>query len=352
MASWPPLHVIGITHRKADLGLRERFARSPEDIAALLSGDGAADRTGVVLSTCNRFEVYWWGEADWAEWFLTLADRSGPPIPRAAVVRQRALPAVRHLFGVAAGLDSQVLGETEILGQVRRAWGLSRDLGATSRELDLIFAAAIAAGRRVRRETALGRHPASVGSVAVQEASAECKGLAGRMVVVVGAGEAARAVAAALLAAGARTHAVSRHVDRALALARSYPVVVEPWDQLDRLIAEADVMIAATSAPHAFLSTDRLLAAGGGRDQPLVLIDLGVPRNVDADARSLPGMKILDLDDLRNRGSGRLLELNPGLDAARLILERELVRLLVKLERWSAPVTEPGEPRARADSAG
>jgi glutamyl-tRNA reductase len=346
MPAWPPFQVVGITHRKADLGLRERFARSSRDIAGLLDD---TERAGVVLSTCNRFEVYWWGSQDWADWFFESA--GGVPIPRSAFLQDQGPPAIRHLFSVAAGLDSQILGETEILGQVRRAWGLARGVSSTSRELDLIFAGAISSGRRVRRETPLGRHPASLGSVAVEVAADECGGLAERNAVVIGAGEGARAVVAALNQAGIRPLVVSRHLERAQSLAQSHSVTVESWDRLDQLLARADLVFAATSAPHAFLSSDRLGPVSSRRGRPLLVMDLGVPRNVDAGARALPRLRVLDLDDLRARG-GRALELHPGLDAARLVLEREVTRLLSKLERWCAPLMEPDERPARVDSAG
>ena len=341
LPSWPPFNLIGITHRKADLALRERFARSPEAIAKLL---GETGRSGVVLSTCNRFEIYWWGSDGWSDWFL---EGTGT-VPRTALVRHESLAAVRHLFSVAAGLDSQVLGEHEILGQVRRAWGLSREQGATTRELDLVFASAIAAGRRVRRETVLGHHPASIGSVAVEAVQARSGGLRGRPVVVIGAGEAARGVVAALSEAGAQIRLVVRHRERALALAERYQAALEPWEMLDGAMAEAHVVIAATSAAHAFLAAERLRPLSRG----ITVVDLGVPRNVDPDARSIAGLTVLDLDDLQAGSRGRLPEIGPGIEAARMILEREISRLLGKLERWSAPVSEPESSPARADSAG
>jgi glutamyl-tRNA reductase len=348
MPAWPPLHVIGITHRKADLGLRERFARSAEEIGALLATAGDGGRTGVMLSTCNRFEVYWWGSAHWSDWFA----RQGHQVPRTALVELKGLSAIRHLFTVAAGLDSQILGETEILGQVRQAWRLAREVGATSRELDLVFAAALAAGRRVRRETSLGRHPASIGSVAVDTASPAVDGWAGRVALVIGAGEAARRVVATLVEREAEVHVLSRHAERAQAVGRALGVPAEPWESLDDRLAGADAVFTATSAPRAFLTRERLEMACVRRNRPLVVVDLGVPRNVAAEARSLAGVTILDLDDLRAHGSGALLDLAPALEAARLILERQAAQLLDKLVQWSGPATDSEANLARADSAG
>jgi glutamyl-tRNA reductase len=349
MPAWPPLHVIGITHRKADLGLRERFARSSEEIGALLTAAGDGGSTGVMLSTCNRFEVYWWGSAQWSDWFA----RQGHQVPRTALVELQGLSAIRHLFTVAAGLDSQILGETEILGQVRRAWRLAREVGATSRELDLVFAAALAAGRRVRRETSLGRHPASIGSVAVDTASQTVDGWAGRVALVIGAGEAARRVVATLVERDAEVHVLSRHAERAQTVGQALGVRAESWQSLDDWLADADAVFTATSAPRAFLTRERLEMACARRNRPpLVLVDLGVPRNVAAEARNLAGLTILDLDDLRAHGSGALLDLAPALEAARLILERQAALLLDKLDRWSGPATDSEDDLARADSAG
>ena len=341
LSPWPPFNLIGITHRKADLTLRERFARSPGEIAELLGDTG---RNGVVLSTCNRFEIYWWGSEGWSDWFLN----GTGSVPRTALVRHQSVAAVRHLFSVAAGLDSPVLGEHEILGQVRRAWGLSRDQGATTRELDLVFASAIAAGRRVRRETVLGHHPASIGSVAVEAVQLRSGSLKDRPVVVIGAGEAARGVVAALSEAGATIRLVVRHRERALALAERYQAELQPWEMLDWVMAETPVVIAATSAPHPFLAAERLQSLSPGS----TVVDLGVPRNVDPAARGIAGLTVLDLDDLQAGSRGRLPEIGPGIEAARIILERESSRLLGKLERWSTPVREPESSPARVDSAG
>src|SRR6185437_1571077 len=175
----------------------------PAELNVLLARERAAGRTALLLVTCNRFELYWSGTPDRESWFRELAAARGVRLTQ-ELVRFDGLAAVRHLFEVTAGLDSQVLGETEILGQVRRAYDAARAAGATSREMDAIFSAALACGRRVRRETLLGGHPASVSSSAVEVAAAECSGgLGTRRVVVLGAGEAAESVLRALHLHGA-----------------------------------------------------------------------------------------------------------------------------------------------------
>jgi glutamyl-tRNA reductase len=326
MLSWPPFRMIGLSHRQADLGLRERFSRSRAEIAALLTGEAGPARTGVPLSTCNRFEVYWWGRVDWPEWFLGSADRSGAPVNRPAVCELSGGAAVRHLIRVTAGLDSQVVGEREILGQVRRAWSLARECGATGRELDLVFAGAIAAARKVRREAALGRPLASVGSVAVEFAQADCGGtVAGRRVLVIGAGQAARAVLAELEGREAHVCVVTRRLARAAPLVEAYGVPVDSWEALDSRLAWAEVAFAATSAPSVILTEDLL-----GRAGALTVFDLGVPRNVALAARALPGVRVFDLDDL-DGASPEETGIRAALTAAEGSIDAMTARLLGKI---------------------
>ncbi len=332
MPTWPPLHLIGVTHRDADVRLRERLARTPLDLATRLRRPPGAAVGGVVLSTCNRFEVYWWGEASWDGWSHD-GDAWHEARTRGALLRRDAEAAIRHLFTVTAGLDAQVIGETEVLGQVRRAWLHARETGTSCREIDTTFAAALSAARRVHHETELGRRPPSVGAVAVAAAAGRVGGgLAGRIVVVIGAGQAARGVAAALDGRSARVHLVSRNADRAGLLARDYGLIPEPWESLDGLLAAADVVFAATAAPRSIMSVDRLAAARAGSEAAVVLVDLGVPRNVDPAARTLPGVAVFDLDDLRSQGDVGF-EPAAGVAAALGVLEREAARLVGKLRR-------------------
>jgi glutamyl-tRNA reductase len=331
--------MVGISHRKADLGLRERFVRSRAGIVALLSGEGER-RGGVVLSTCNRFEIYWWGSSDWLAWFHATAAEQGVPLPPAAVVGKDGANAARHLLRVSAGLESQVVGEAEILGQVRRAWELARESGATCPELDLVFDSALAAGRRVREETSIGAHRASIGSVAVDFARTRIGGLNGCRVLVLGTGKAARTVLSSLQGTGARVRLSSRGNDRAAQLASEFDAMWTPWDALDRALAEADVVFAATSAPTPVLSAGELEVALDSRAS-FTIVDLGVPRNVDAGARALKGIRVVDLDDLRaaDRSEGR-----PSLgvlEVAGELVEEEVRRLI---ERLGDPTEAPTEP--------
>jgi glutamyl-tRNA reductase len=330
MGPWPPVSVLSLSHRRAEIGLREGFARSRPGIVALLTGEHGARRRGVVLSTCNRFEAYWWGSEDWATWFRETASQAGTPLHPAALVSLRGVDAVRHLFRVTIGLDSQIAGETEIQGQVRSAWGLARDAGATCRELDAVFAAALAAGRRIRRATGLGRHTGSLGAAAVAAARAHLgDGWDGLPVAVIGAGDAARAVVAALAGSGARVNVLSRRFEQARALAESHGLEARPWEDFNRILAESGVIFTATAAPHPFLTASRVGDARGTGGPELLLIDLGVPRNVAPNAAELPGVRVLDLDDLPGTPAGP--DLDRRFHEAEQALEVELACLLEKL---------------------
>ena len=320
-------HVVGVSHHTAAVGVREQFAFTPTELAALLAEEQSAGRFALVLFTCNRCELYWSGMYDYESWFRDLARARGLALS-AEVGRLDGADAVRHLFTVAAGLDSQILGETEILGQVRRAYDAARAAGTTTREMDAIFSSALAAGRRVRRETLLGRHPASVSSAAVDLAAAEWgDGFAGRSVVVLGAGEAAEGVLRALHEQGASGVALAnRNPDRAAVLAGAWGASAHGWDELPALLAQADLVFVATGASRAVLSAGELAAAtAGGRR--LTVMDLSVPRNVQVEARAVPGVRLFDLDDLQRLCCPAAAAPAAALQDATNLLEEEIARL-------------------------
>jgi glutamyl-tRNA reductase len=323
-----PFHVVGVSHHTALVEERERLAFSAPEAASLLGDLKAEGIAGLLLSTCNRCELYWYGEGDGEAWFRALA--GGRSSPRLTL--QHGLAAVRHLFKVSAGLDSQILGETEILGQVRRAYDLARASGTSTPELDLIFCAALAAGRRVRRETVLGRHPDSVSSAAVELAYEELAHRV-RKVLVLGAGEAAEGVLRALHQRGdAQVTLLSRHLDRGALLASAWGAEGRAWEELDRHLATADLVLVATASARPVIPAIQLARAVSGRNQhKLLVIDLGVPRNVEPSARSIPGIELLDLDDLQRRCCPVAGTASAELAQAEDILEEEVVRLGLNL---------------------
>lgn len=221
-------HLVGVSHHTADVEVRERLAFTPAEAAALLASERPQGHSTLLLSTCNRTELYWSGDHDLEGWFRELARSRGAELD-GAMVRRDGTEAVRHLFAVAAGLHSQILGESEILGQVRRACELARSAGTLGRDMEHVFHAAVNAGRRVRRETRIGRHPASVSSAAVEVGLSLAGGTAARALVL-GAGEVAEGALRALreLNAGPATVA-SRNPDRALALARGWGGTARLW---------------------------------------------------------------------------------------------------------------------------
>ena len=330
-------HVVGVSHHTAGIELRERFALSSAEIVAWLQGQAAAGSTALLLSTCNRCEIYWTGDHDLEAWFRDFSSSRGAYLGD-ALLRLDGEEAVRHLFDVTAGLDSQILGETEVLAQVRRAYDAARAAGTTNRLIDTILSASLVAGRRVRRESMLGRHPASVSSAAVDVAASAAGGLTGARALVLGAGEAAEGVLKALHGRTAATALVNRRPDRAAALASAWGAVSGAWDELDALLAAAQVVFVATSADHPVITAARLAEAVRPGGRGLSVFDLSVPRNVEPSARSLPGIRLFDLDELQRLRCPVEGFASPAIDHARHVLDQELERLDTALRaRAAAP---------------
>ena len=332
-------HLVGVSHHTAAVEVRERFALSPAETADMLTLMRQHDMPGVILSTCNRCELYWSGPEDGEAWFRKL----GRGMPGSGVLplsRMEGMAAVRHLFQVSAGLDSQILGELEVLGQVRRAYDAARAAGTTTREIDLIFSGALATGRRVRRDTLLGRHPESVSSAAVDLVLQRWEGPDPLEVILLGAGEAAEGVLRAFdQRGGARVRLLSRHPDRAAILAQAWGAAVGSIAELDSALGAADVLMVATSSARPVVSAAQLArsAAAGSREE-LLVIDLAVPRNVEPEARALRGICLLDLDDLQRLCCPAAGAPSKALAEAEGVIEDELIRLGLTLRaRVAAP---------------
>jgi glutamyl-tRNA reductase len=292
----------------------------------------------LLLSTCNRCELYWWGPADGEAWFLSLArDRQ---VSNIRLQRCHGMAAVRHLFLVSSGLDSQILGESEILGQVRRAYDAARAAGTTTRELDLIFSAALSTGRRVRRDTLVGRHPNSVSSASIELGRQYLGGYRARDVVVLGAGEAAEGALRALQSERpSRVTMLTRDPGKGRALAQAWGADMAGWEELNPELQRADLLLVATASPVPVVTAAQLRRAAASRaGRRLLVMDLAVPRNVEPAARDVEGIELLDLDDLQ-----RICCPAGGTDAGALaeaegIVEDELLRLILSLQgRMAAP---------------
>jgi glutamyl-tRNA reductase len=321
-------HVVGISHHTALVEERERFALTHAEAVELLREQRQAGRSALLLSTCNRFEYYWSGGEDGENWLRRVAQARGATI-QTGLTRRDGEAAVRHLFLVAAGLDSQILGETEILGQVRRAYDAARAAGTTTRDMDLILSGALSAGRRVRRETMLGRHPASVSSAAVDLVAERWGTIGSRGVIVLGAGEAAEGILRALHERGATNIVLlSRRPERAMALAHAWGTNVGDLSQLEQKLGGADLLVVATASARAVVTRAELAGVadrGGSRD--LVVVDLGVPRNVDPAARDMAGVQLFDLDDLQRLCCPAAGTASAALVEAERLIDDELARL-------------------------
>jgi glutamyl-tRNA reductase len=325
-------HLVGVSHHMASVGEREPFAFTSAEIATLLGDHREAGRSALLLSTCNRCELYWSGDEDLEPWFRQVASgRGAASTPQ--LLRYNGPEAVRHLFTVTAGLDSQILGETEILGQVRRAYDTARAAGTTTRDMDLILSAALAAGRRVRCETLLGRHPASVSSAAVDLIAERWGKIGSREVVVLGAGEVAEGVLRALHELGAsRVTLLNRRPVRSQVLASAWGATSGSWEELLQKLEAADLLVVATGGSRPVVSAAQLSRVAISRsDRELVVMDLSVPRNVEPAARGIPGVHLFDLDDLQRLCCPAAGAASAALDDAYQVIEDELVRLGLSL---------------------
>jgi glutamyl-tRNA reductase len=296
------LTVAGINHRGASLELRERVAYQPHEIQpalqALVVESGA--REGVILSTCNRTEVYLVeGDTDSTStvWNV-LSARMGQDASSIGYVR-RDRDAAAHLFRVASGLDSMVLGEAQIHGQVRDAWERCRsESGAV---LNRLFQTSLLVAGRVRNETSVGRGAASVSSAAVQLARQIFGSLTGKRAMVLGAGDMAELALECLRDNGVGAAIVAnRTFDRARELAARHGAVAMHYDECWAALADVDVLLCSTAAPHAIVGVEQVRPALASRgDRPLCVLDIALPRDVEPAVGRLGNVYLYNLDDLQ-----------------------------------------------------
>ncbi|MEI6278809.1 MAG: glutamyl-tRNA reductase [Verrucomicrobiae bacterium] len=293
----------GISHRNAAVDIREKFAIGPheleETLARIRQIDGLAG--AVIISTCNRVEYYTASVCplrvlDGLRGFLQ--ERTG--VEDAPLYTHESPASVRHLFRVASGLDSMVLGETEILGQIKQAYAAASGCGATTRHLNKLFQHAFRVAKQVRSETQITRGSTSVGAVAVDLAGKIFGDLSGRRVMLLGAGDTSERTARSLVSRGVRTVIVAnRTFDRAAKLAEEIGGLAVHFDHWPNAFDNVDILICSTSAPHPIVTRERLdplLAARDGR--PLFIIDLAVPRDVEASVNDLENVYLYDIDSL------------------------------------------------------
>ena len=299
---------LGLSHQTADVATRERFAFADHEIG-LCSGElGRRPELGeaLILSTCNRVELYA-AAPDPAAGFASieafLAARAAlEPDDRRFFYRQDGTGAVRHLFRVVSGLESMVLGETEILGQVKKAYGVAAESGATSRLLNKLFQRAFNVAKEVRTRTNITRGPVSVGSVAVDLAERIFGRLSSCRAMILGAGEMSEITARSLMSRGAHgIFVANRSFDRAQMLAEETRGEAIGFEQWHERFEDIDILISSTAAPHMIVTREKLAQAMRRRgNRPVFVIDLAVPRDVDPAVNDLDGVYLYDIDALRD----------------------------------------------------
>ena len=333
------LLALGASHKTAPLPLREKLALPGSRAVAVLRELTAHDAVheAVSISTCNRTELYLVAadpvEAENAA--LTILSRQTEIRPTelmSSIYSLRGIEAVRHLFSVAAGLDSMIVGEAEVQGQVKRAYELALVEGVSGPISNRLFRDALAAGKRVRTETGISRSRVSVSSVAVELAAGMLGDLSSRRVLVIGAGENGELTAQALRERGVHTVFVAnRRYDRAIGLAQRFGGAAVRFDDLPAELERADIVVSCTSSPHQIVDRDDLelvVEARGGR--PLVLIDIAVPRDIDHSVRDLRGITLFDMDDLQRAVARNLSVREAEASKARTLVDEEVERF----DRW------------------
>jgi glutamyl-tRNA reductase len=333
------LLALGVSHKTAPLDLRERLSltegRAVGALAELTSAEGIHE--AAAISTCNRTELYLVVsdpvEAEsTALGVLTRQAEIRPTELLGHLYSLRAEEAAGHLFRVTAGLDSMIVGEAEIQGQVKRAYELALVEGATGPILNRLFRGALAAGGRVREQTAIGERGVSIPSVAVELARRALGELGERRVLIVGAGETAELVARALFARGVETVFVDNlHYDRAIGLGQRFGGGAVRFEELPEQLQQADIVVSATNSPHHIVERDELEQVMRKRDgRALLLVDIAVPRDIEPECREVAGVTLHDIDDVQQiaerNASGREAEAQ----RAEPIIAGELDRF----ERW------------------
>jgi glutamyl-tRNA reductase len=329
--------LIGVNHRSAPLEVRERLA-IPESRLADACRDLAAHpgiEEGMIISTCNRVELVTHttnGSADLRgflnEHFQLKSEDLNPHL-----YEFREKDAVRHVFRVASSLDSMVVGEAQILGQVKEAYATARAVGSVRGQLDQLFTRAFAVAKRVRSETAVGTSSVSVASVAVELAKKIFGSLQGKTVFIVGAGKMSELAARHLMAHGcASIFVANRTYDRAIALAQKFDGQAITFEDLYSSCDRADIVITSTGAPHAIFRREhgeQFLSRR--KNRPMFFIDIAVPRDVSPEMAKLDGIFAYDIDDLQQAVSSHVADRRHEADLAEAIIASEIERFEARL---------------------
>jgi glutamyl-tRNA reductase len=326
------LALIGINHKTAPIGLRERVAISrddlPETTRALAAVPGVSEC--MIVSTCNRVEILASVESPDADLAGFLHRHFGldPSLLEPHIYQHFDQDAVRHLFRVASSLDSMVVGEPQILGQVKEAFAVARASGTVGGQLEHLLQATFAAAKRVRTETEIGSNSVSIASVAVELARKIFGSLQGRTVFLVGAGKMSEIAARHLVQQGAGAILVTnRTQERARQLAEPFNGRVIPFEQLYETASEADIIISSTGAPHPIFRREHAQTfMHRRRNRPMFFIDIAVPRDVDPAVNQLEGIFVYDIDDLQQVAAAHIEERSRQAGDAESLIAAEVAR--------------------------
>jgi glutamyl-tRNA reductase len=333
------LILLGLNHRSAPVAVRERVAFEEADLPAALTRvtAGGVRREALILSTCNRVEILMEAEERAAaiadlEAFLARERGLTPEEIARYTYHHVGQSAARHLFRVASGLESMILGEPQILGQVRRAYHTARVSGSTGPVIDHLLQHGLAAAKRIRTETGISRHAVSVAFAAVVLARKIFGELRGRSVLLLGAGKMTELAARHLTSSGvARVVVVNRTYDAAVLLAGRLNGEAVNWDDAVSQLAHVDVVVTGTAAPEPVVKVEHVQRAmRARRNRPLFFIDLAVPRDVEPEVNDLDNVYLYDIDDLQGVVDTNLEERKKEAEKAGVLIDRE-VELF---ERW------------------
>src|ERR1700757_2457607 len=331
------LQLIGVNHRSAPVEIRERFAISekklPEALQSLVQYPGVQE--GLIISTCNRVEVLAGlknGTAD-LRGFLRDYFHLDPSEFNKHLYEFREHEAVQHLFRVACSLDSMVVGEPQILGQLKEAYAVARAVGAVQSNLDALLTRSFAIAKRIRTETAIASSAVSVASVAVELAEKIFGNLKGKNVYLVGAGKMSELAARHLLAHGAASIFVAnRTYDRAIRLAQKFDGQAIEFSRLYDTCDKGDIVITSTGAPHAIFRREHgELFLSRRKNRPMFFIDIAVPRDVDPEMYKLDGIFVYDIDDLQQAVSSHVADRRREAERAEAIVESEVEKFRSRL---------------------
>ncbi len=328
-------NILGINHRTAPVALREKVAFSEERLLAALHTlrrePGIAEV--VILSTCNRTEVYWAGSATGPELSQWLERHHGNSLDlSSSLYVHQEQQAVLHAFNVASGLDSMVLGEAQILGQLKEAYRVAQAAGSTGPSLNKLFQAAFSTAKRVRSETRIGENAVSIASATVSLARRVYSDLSAHTALMVGAGDMNALTARHFMSAGVKRMVIAnRTLGRAQTLAAELKAYAVGLEDLDKELAQADIVIACTASAVPLITRNAVHAAiGARRRRPIFMVDLAVPRDIDPTVAELEDVYLFSIDDLQQLIDENKQQRAVAADGARLVIDEEVARFLTE----------------------